>query len=96
MDIEYFALISWVLTGIIGGVIAAVLGGGRRLIVYDIVIGILGCIAGGWGSAIVLGDNAQYLYIISVLTGLFVGALALWVFNALLRSATKSRRRPRK
>lgn len=94
MNIEYFSLVSWVLVGIIGGVITALINGGRRMIVYDIIIGILGSIAGGWGSAIVVGDNSQYLYIITVLTGLFVAALALWLFNALLiRSMTKTRRR---
>lgn len=84
MSLETLTLISWIATGIIGGLLCAMIRGGRRLVIYDVIIGIAGAIAGGWGSALVLGDDTAYLYIISVLTGLFVAALALWLFNILL------------
>lgn len=92
MDMEYLSLISWIIVGIIGGLFAAMIGGGKRLVVYDIIIGVLGAIAGGWGSAVVVGDNSQYLYIISVLTAIFVAALALWLFNVLLVRSTRKRK----
>lgn len=77
-------IVSWIIVGIVGGLLAAMISGGKRLVVYDIVIGIVGAIAGGWGSAIVVGDSSQYQYVISVLTAVFVAALAMWLFNVLL------------
>ena len=82
--IEWDSLLTWILVGCAGGVLCAVIFGGRRLLVYDIVIGVLGAVAGGWGSAIAMGDSTQYLYIVSSLTALFVAAVALWLFNVLL------------
>lgn len=77
-------IVSWIIVGIVGGLLAAMISGGKRLVVYDIIIGIVGAIAGGWGSAIVVGDSSQYQYVISVLTAVFVAALAMWLFNVLL------------
>lgn len=81
---ETLTILTWLATGLIGGVICSLLYGGRRMIVYDLIIGVLGAIAGGWASVIAMGDSTDYLYVISALCGLFTAALALWLFNVLV------------
>ena len=89
MDIATLTIISWLVVGVLGGLVCAWIYGGKRLLVFDLIIGVLGAIAGGWGSVVAMGDTSQYLYIISILTALFVAALALWFFNILLTRTRK-------
>lgn len=84
MSTETLYILAWTGCGLIGGLISAGIWGGKRLALFDIIIGILGAVAGGWASVIAIGDNTPYLFIISVLSGIFVAALALWFFNSLL------------
>ena len=77
-------IVSWFVIGIVGGIVCSLLYGGKRLLVFDLIIGVLGAIAGGWGSVVAMGDTSQYLFVISLMTAVFVAALALWFFNILL------------
>jgi len=81
-------LLTWLIVGLVAGVLASFVAGGGFGIVGDIIIGILGAFVGGW--------LFQQLGVSSPLSGLpgtifvaFVGAVVLLF---LLRLVSRSRR----
>ena len=79
-------LLSWIVLGLIAGVIAEFLMGGGLVIIGSIILGIVGAIVGGFiASALGVGD----------VTGLNVGSILIAVFGAcivlLLVRATRGR-----
>lgn len=80
-DIEVTTWLLWVAVGIVMALVCAWKFGGRKLLGYDLFVGVVCSIAGGWGSAIVLGDSFKSQMIISVLSAVFVGAIGLYILN---------------
>lgn len=79
-----WAWASWIIIGIVGGLLASSFLGGRRNRFFDVTIGTLGAIIGGWGSALAIGDHTPQSFAIAALVAIFGAGLALWVYNTIL------------
>ena len=80
-------LITWLIVGLIAGVLAALLVGGVGLI-GDIVVGIVGAFVGGWIFA-KLGVTSPFSGLAGTIFTAFIGALVLLV---ILHLVTRHRR----
>jgi uncharacterized membrane protein YeaQ/YmgE (transglycosylase-associated protein family) len=85
------SVIGWIVLGLIAGYIASmIVNKGGEGVPFDIVLGIVGAVVGGWlfnafGTAGVTGFNIWSLLVA------VVGAVAiLWVWHAIRRSAWQS------
>jgi uncharacterized membrane protein YeaQ/YmgE (transglycosylase-associated protein family) len=68
-------LLSWIILGLIAGVIADYLMGGGVGLIGSIILGIVGAVVGGWlASAMGFGD----------VTGLNIGSIVIAVIGACL------------
>ncbi len=77
-------LVTWLIVGLIAGVLAALLVGGVGLI-GDIIIGIVGAFVGGWIFN-TLGVDAPFDGLASTIFTAFVGAVVLlFVIHLLFR-----------
>lgn len=77
-------LLTWLIVGLIAGVLASIVAGGGYGLVGDIVIGIVGAFAGGWlfrqlGVSAPLGGLAGTIFVA------FVGAVVLLFLLRLVR-----------
>lgn len=79
-----WAWASWILIGIVAGLMAFYFLPGRRIMLFDILIGLIGIIAGGWGSAITIGDHTPQTFATAALIALFIAGAALWIYNPIL------------
>ena len=83
-----WAWASWIIIGIVAGLMASYFLPGKRLVWFDILIGLVGSIAGGWCAAIAIGDHTPQSFAIAALVALFIAGAALWLYNTLM-SRTK-------
>ena len=74
----------WLLIGLVGGLLASWIGGGRRLIGYNLVIGVVSSVVGGYVSAMTQGEDTPQLTILTAMSAAFLAALSLWLFNSML------------
>ena len=81
-------LVTWLVVGLIAGVLASLVMGGVGLI-GDIVIGIVGAFVGGWLFR-QLGVNSPFSGLAGTIFTAFIGAVVLL---AILRLVTRGRRR---
>lgn len=81
-------LLTWLIVGLIAGVLAALLVGGVGL-VGDIVVGIVGAFVGGWLFR-QLGINAPFGGLAGTIFTAFVGAVVLLL---ILHAVARARRR---
>ena len=79
-------LVTWLIVGLVAGVLAAMLVGGVGLI-GDIIVGILGAFVGGWIFA-KLGVSTPFLGLAGTIFTAFVGAIVLLVVLHLVFSAS--------
>lgn len=84
--IEVGSTLMWLCIGIVCAIVCAMFVGGRRMLLYDMIIGVAASIAGGWGSSVALGDASRLQFIIAALTALLFSGAALVIFNYLSRS----------
>ncbi len=82
-DIEVTTWLLWVAIGIVTALLAAALFGGRKQLGYDLFVGLVGSVAGGLGSALVIGDDTPGQMIISSMTAFFCCLLVVYVYNRL-------------
>jgi uncharacterized membrane protein YeaQ/YmgE (transglycosylase-associated protein family) len=82
-------ILTWLIVGLIAGVLASLLVGGYGL-VADIVIGIVGAFVGGWifNAA---GWHSPFGGLAGTIFVAFIGAVVLLVILRLLRGATTRR-----
>lgn len=81
-------LITWLVVGLVAGLLAAaVVRGGGFGVLGDIVLGIAGAFVGGWAFR-ALGWHAPFSGIASVIFVAFLGALILLAVANLIRYAT--------
>ena len=78
-------LLTWLIVGLVAGVLASLLVGGYGLIA-DIVIGIVGAFIGGWIFA-QLGVATPFGGLAGTIFTAFIGAVVLLVLLRVLRSA---------
>jgi uncharacterized membrane protein YeaQ/YmgE (transglycosylase-associated protein family) len=81
--------LTWIIVGLIAGVLASLVAGGGFGIIGDIVIGIVGAFIGGWIFR-ELGTRAPFGGLAGTIFVAFIGAIVL-IF--ILRLITGGRRR---
>jgi uncharacterized membrane protein YeaQ/YmgE (transglycosylase-associated protein family) len=82
-------LVTWLVVGLVAGVLASLVMGGVGLI-GDIVIGIVGAFVGGWLFR-QMGVTTPFSGLAGTIFTAFIGAVVLL---AILRLVTRGRRRP--
>lgn len=82
-------LLTWLIVGLIAGVLASLLVGGYGLIA-DIVIGIVGAFVGGWLFR-QLGVGTPFSGLAGTIFTAFIGAVVLLVVLRVIRSLTYRR-----
>jgi len=81
-------LVTWLVVGLVAGVLAAILVGGVGLI-GDIIVGILGAFVGGWIFR-QLGVNSPFQGLGGTIFTAFIGAVVLlFILHLLLRGRTR-------
>lgn len=84
---------SWIIIGVVAGLMCGYVLPGRRIVVFDIIIGLLGAIIGGWSSALAIGDHTPQNFAIAALVALFVSGAALWIYNRVLLNIDKKKQK---
>ena len=51
---------------------------------FYILIGLIGAIAGGWGSAITIGDHTPQTFATAAPRRALIAGAALWIYNPIL------------
>lgn len=82
-------LLTWIIVGLIAGVLASLVVGGGFGLIGDIVIGIVGAFVGGWIFR-QLGVSAPFGGLAGTIFTAFIGAVVLLF---LLRLISRGRRR---
>lgn len=90
----YYPWVCWCAVGILVGIVAARSLGGRRMMWLDVIISILGAIAGGSMSFFAIGDNTMQTFIISVLVAVFGSGVILWAYDWLLLRLFRKEQEP--
>jgi uncharacterized membrane protein YeaQ/YmgE (transglycosylase-associated protein family) len=83
------SIITWIIVGLVAGLLASFVVGGGLGIVGDIIIGILGAFVGGWIFSR-LGVSSPWGGLAGTIFTAFVGAVVLLF---LLRLVSRGRRR---
>jgi len=83
-------LVTWLIVGLVAGVLASLVMGGYGLLV-DIIIGIVGAFVGGWifrklGVGVPFGGLGGVIFVA------FIGAVVLLAALRVIRSVTAPRR----
>lgn len=81
LGIELSSVLIWAFLGLACGIMAALIWGGKRMLFYDLVIGLVAGCGGGCASMIALGDDNVYQFELATLTAIFFAALALFLFG---------------
>ena len=79
-------LLTWLIVGLIAGVLASFVMGGGYGIIGDIIIGIVGAFIGGWLFSR-LGVGTPFAGLAGTIFVAFIGALVLLFILRLLRRA---------
>ena len=82
------SLLTWIIVGLIAGVLASLVAKGGFGIVGDIIIGIIGAFVGGWIFAR-LGTAAPFGGLAGVIFVAFIGAVVLLFILRLIRGSTR-------
>lgn len=81
--IGWLVWMVWILIGVFASMVAQRYTGGRRTFLFDLVIGVVASVLGGYLSTRFLGDTPVQLFLLSVLGAVFFVAAALWVTGSL-------------
>ena len=83
-------ILTWIIVGLVAGLLASLVMGGGFGIIGDIIIGILGAFVGGWIFR-KLGVSAPFEGLGGVIFTAFVGAVALLFILRLIRGVSHRR-----
>lgn len=75
----------WIVAGIVIALIAAGFSGGKRMIFYDLLVGVVLAITGGICSSVSGGDMTKVQLIVSVLVACLCSGAGVYVLNMLAR-----------
>ena len=81
-------ILTWIIVGLVAGVLASLVVGGGFGIIADIVIGIVGAFLGGFLGNMIAGTGLNGFSLWSVVLAVLGAMLLLWIY----RLATKPRR----
>ncbi len=85
-------ILVWLVLGLIAGWIASLLVGGGYGLIGDIVVGILGAIAGGWLATRYLGIDVTGVNLTSIAIGVGGAVILIIIFRALAPGGHRTRR----
>ncbi len=77
-------ILSWLIIGLIAGVLAKLIMGDRFGWIITIIIGIVGALVGGWLSSLIGGPGVSGINLLSILVAT-VGAIVVLLIVGLLR-----------
>ena len=77
-------LLTWIIVGLVAGVLASLVAGGGFGIIGDIIIGIVGAFVGGWIFS-KLGVSAPWGGLAGTIFVAFIGAVVLLFLLRLIR-----------
>lgn len=81
----WLSWVLWAVTGILMGYFANRGLGRRPGRVFDIIIGLVGGIIGGYLSLDYVGDTTMQRWIVSILSAMFFSGAALWIIGAIVQ-----------
>ncbi|NUO63876.1 MAG: GlsB/YeaQ/YmgE family stress response membrane protein [Gemmatimonadaceae bacterium] len=82
-------LLTWLIVGLVAGVLASFVMGGGFGIIGDIIIGIIGAFLGGWIFR-TLGVHSPLSGLAGTILVAFIGAVVLLFIIRLIRRGTRS------
>ena len=82
-------LLTWLIVGLVAGVLASFVMGGGFGIIGDIIIGIIGAFLGGWIFR-TLGVHSPLSGLAGTILVAFIGAVVLLFILRLIRRGTRS------
>ena len=77
--------ITWILIGLVAGVIAKLVMGDSLGWVLTIVLGIVGAFVGGWASGLVGGPSVTGFNITSIVVAVIGAVIVLFVYGLIAR-----------
>jgi len=77
-------LLTWIIVGLVAGVLASLVVGGGFGIIGDIIIGIVGAFVGGWIFS-KLGVDSPFVGLAGTIFVAFIGAVVLLFLLRLIR-----------
>ena len=80
------SILTWIIVGLVAGVLASLVMGGGFGIIGDIVIGIVGAFVGGWIFS-KLGVSSPFGGLAGTIFTAFIGAVVLLLLLRLIRRA---------
>lgn len=83
-NIGILVWLLWALIGLFGALLTSRLTMGRRSLAFDIIVGVVAGVLGGYCSAQFLGDTPMQLFLISILGAVFGAGIALWLTGTLM------------
>ena len=84
------SILTWLIVGLVAGLLASFVVGGGLGLIGDILIGILGAFVGGWLFA-KLGVGSPFSGLAGTIFTAFIGAVVLLFVLRLIRGATARR-----
>ena len=82
-------LLTWIIVGLVAGVLASFVMGGGFGLIGDIIIGIIGAFVGGWLFA-QLGVSSPFAGLAGTIFVAFIGAVVLLFLIRLVRRGSRS------
>lgn len=73
----------WAAVGVVGAAVCRSWTG-RRTFLFDLVIGVVAGLSGGFLTTCFIGGGAVQLFLLSVLSAVFFVVVALWITGALI------------
>ena len=84
--IEVVTWSLWVAIGIVVALVAAGFVGGCKRLGYDLFVGVVASILGGWCSSVLGGDATKGQLIVSVLCAFFFSVLCVYILNRVIKN----------
>ena len=82
-------LLTWIIVGLVAGVLASFVMGGGYGLIGDIIIGIVGAFIGGWLFS-QLGVSTPFAGLAGTIFVAFIGAIVLLFLLRLIRGGVRS------
>lgn len=83
--IEVVSWSLWVAVGIVVALVASGFVGGSRRLGYNLFVGVVASILGGWCSSVIGGDMTKAQLIVSVLVAMFFSVLCVVILNRVVK-----------
>lgn len=80
------SILTWIIVGLVAGLLASLVVGGGFGLIGDIIVGILGAFVGGWLFA-KMGVSSPFGGLAGTIFVAFIGAVVLLVLLRLIRRA---------